>query len=93
MTARASPVARAGQGFGPALVAAGDVHMHVRSRKALQDTLTAIRLARPCEPAATRFIPQRRAASEIALAPGADLSAGAARRNRARRRALQIFSG
>src|SRR6266487_514156 len=26
------------------LVAAGDVHMHVRSRKALQDTLTAIRL-------------------------------------------------
>ncbi|SNT21896.1 error-prone DNA polymerase [Noviherbaspirillum humi] len=29
------------------LVAAGDVHMHVRSRKPLQDTLTAIRLGRP----------------------------------------------
>jgi len=29
------------------LVAAGDVHMHVRSRKRLQDTLTAIRLGKP----------------------------------------------
>ncbi|MFO1304406.1 MAG: error-prone DNA polymerase [Burkholderiales bacterium] len=29
------------------LVAAGDVHMHVRSRRALQDTLTAIRLRTP----------------------------------------------
>ena len=28
-------------------VAAGDVHMHVRSRRALQDTLTAIRLGTP----------------------------------------------
>jgi error-prone DNA polymerase len=30
-----------------ALVAAGDVHMHVRARRALQDTLTAIRLKTP----------------------------------------------
>jgi error-prone DNA polymerase len=29
------------------LVAAGDVHMHVRSRRRLQDVLTAIRLGRP----------------------------------------------
>ena len=29
------------------LVAAGDVHMHVRARRALQDTLTAIRLKKP----------------------------------------------
>jgi error-prone DNA polymerase len=29
------------------LVASGDVHMHVRSRKPLQDTLTAIRLGQP----------------------------------------------
>jgi len=29
------------------VVAAGDVHMHVRSRKPLQDALTAIRLGRP----------------------------------------------
>ncbi|MFN3566604.1 MAG: error-prone DNA polymerase, partial [Burkholderiaceae bacterium] len=29
------------------VVAAGDVHMHVRSRKPLQDVLTAIRLGRP----------------------------------------------
>jgi error-prone DNA polymerase len=29
------------------LVAAGDVHMHVRARRALRDTLTAIRLSTP----------------------------------------------
>ena len=29
------------------LVAAGDVHMHVRSRRRLQDVLTAMRLGRP----------------------------------------------
>ena len=33
--------------LGLPLVAAGDVHMHVRSRKPLQDVLTAIRLGRP----------------------------------------------
>ena len=31
------------------LVAAGDVHMHVRSRRRLQDTLTAIRLGMPVD--------------------------------------------
>ncbi len=31
------------------LVACGDVHMHVRSRRALQDTLTAIRLNKPLQ--------------------------------------------
>src|SRR5262247_1844974 len=33
--------------LGLPLVAAGDVHMHVRSRKPLQDVLTAIRLGKP----------------------------------------------
>ena len=32
---------------GLTLVAAGDVHMHVRARRALQDTLTAVRLKTP----------------------------------------------
>ena len=31
------------------LVAAGDVHMHLRSRRPLQDALTAIRLGLPVE--------------------------------------------
>ena len=31
------------------LVACGDVHMHARSRRALQDTLTAIRLSKPLQ--------------------------------------------
>jgi error-prone DNA polymerase len=34
-------------GSGLPLLAAGDVHMHVRARRALQDTLTAIRLRTP----------------------------------------------
>ncbi|WP_148715650.1 error-prone DNA polymerase [Chitinolyticbacter meiyuanensis] len=36
-----------GQQCGLPLVASGDVHMHVRSRRALQDVLTAIRLGQP----------------------------------------------
>jgi error-prone DNA polymerase len=36
-----------GKQFGMPLVAAGDVHMHVRSRRRLQDVLTAVRLGRP----------------------------------------------
>ncbi len=37
----------AGRLAGVPLVAAGDVHMHVRSRKPLQDVITAVRLGRP----------------------------------------------
>jgi error-prone DNA polymerase len=33
--------------FGIPLVASGDVHMHVRSRRRLQDVLTAVRLGKP----------------------------------------------
>src|SRR6185503_12407942 len=36
-----------GKACGLPLAAAGDVHMHVRSRRPLQDTLTAIRLRTP----------------------------------------------
>jgi len=41
--ARIEQLRRAGARFGLPLVAAGDVHMHVRGRRALQDTMTAIR--------------------------------------------------
>lgn len=40
-------LSEAAQGAGVPLVAAGGVHMHVRSRKPLQDVMTAIRLGRP----------------------------------------------
>ncbi len=40
-------VEAAAQAVGLALVATGDVLMHVRSRKPLQDTLTAIRIGKP----------------------------------------------
>src|SRR6266568_3018888 len=36
-----------GKTYGLPLVASGDVHMHLRSRRPLQDTLTAIRLGTP----------------------------------------------
>jgi error-prone DNA polymerase len=39
----------AGARHGVPLVAAGDVHMHVRSRKPLHDVLTAVRLGRPVD--------------------------------------------
>ena len=38
---------QAGAAVGVPLVAAGDVHMHVRSRKPLQDVITAVRLGLP----------------------------------------------
>jgi error-prone DNA polymerase len=38
---------RVGDATGIALVAAGDVHMHARSRKPLQDVMTAVRLGKP----------------------------------------------
>ncbi len=40
-------LASAGAHTGVPLVAAGNVHMHVRSRKPLQDVLTAVRLGKP----------------------------------------------
>ncbi|MBU6248519.1 MAG: error-prone DNA polymerase [Xanthomonadaceae bacterium] len=39
------------------LVASGDVHMHVRGRRALQDTLTAIRLRQPIAAIGDRLFP------------------------------------
>ena len=45
--ARLAELRELGKNSGLPLVAAGDVHMHVRSRKALQDTVTAIRLGTP----------------------------------------------
>ena len=45
--ARLAGLRELGKACGLPLVAAGDVHMHVRSRRPLQDTLTAIRLRTP----------------------------------------------
>ena len=39
------------------LIAAGDVHMHARSRKPLQDVLTAVRHKTPLAQAGTRLLP------------------------------------
>ncbi len=45
--ARLTALRALGAACGLPLVAAGDVHMHLRSRRRLQDTLTAIRLSKP----------------------------------------------
>jgi len=45
--ARLAALRELGRRSGLPLAASGDVHMHVRSRRALQDTLTAIRLRTP----------------------------------------------
>ena len=45
--ARLAALRELGAACGLPLVAAGDVHMHLRSRRKLQDTLTAIRLCKP----------------------------------------------
>ncbi|WP_028998847.1 error-prone DNA polymerase [Azohydromonas australica] len=52
------------------LVAAGDVHMHVRSRKPLQDTLTAIRAGKPLTECGLALQPnaERHLRSRLALA-------------------------
>jgi error-prone DNA polymerase len=46
-SARLAQATSLSKASGLPLVAAGDVHMHVRARRALQDTLTAIRLKTP----------------------------------------------
>jgi error-prone DNA polymerase len=45
--ARLGELRELGKRSGLPLVASGDVHMHLRSRRALQDTLTAVRLRTP----------------------------------------------
>jgi error-prone DNA polymerase len=61
------------------LVAAGDVHMHLRSRKPLQDVLTAIRLGRPVAECGTALQPHGerhlRARATLARLYGAELMA------------------
>jgi len=72
------------------LTACGDVHMHVRSRRALQDTLSAIRLGVPWPRSAARCC---RAASATAPArdAGAHLSTGNCSQKRCASRAVQFF--
>jgi len=52
------------------LVAAGDVHMHVRSRRSLQDVLTAVRLGRPVAACGRSLFPngERHLRSRVRLA-------------------------
>ncbi|MBI5016783.1 MAG: error-prone DNA polymerase [Deltaproteobacteria bacterium] len=55
--ARLADLRELGRAVGLPLVAAGDVHMHVRGRRALQDILTAIRLGLPVAEAGYALYP------------------------------------
>ena len=60
--ARCKPISpKSPSTIGLPLVAAGDVHMHVRDRRALQDTLTAIRLKTTVAQAGHALLSERRA--------------------------------
>ena len=74
--------------LGLPLVAAGDVHMHARGRRALQDVLTATRLGTTVDRAGYALYPERRAPPAAAAAARRTLSPGAARRDARHRRAL-----
>jgi len=70
--ARLAGLRELGARSGLPLVAAGDVHMHVRSRRPLQDTLTAVRLGLPVHeaghalhPNAERHLRQRLRLAQI----------------------------
>ena len=52
---RLATLSRIGAECGSGLVASGDVHMHVRNRRRLQDALTAIRLNEPIAQLGTRL--------------------------------------
>jgi len=54
---RLAALTQLGRELGLPLVAAGDVHMHVRGRRALQDVLTAARLCVPVEQAGYALFP------------------------------------
>jgi error-prone DNA polymerase len=55
--ARLTRLRELGARHGVPLLASGDVHMHVRARRRLQDALTAIRLKVPLTQAGTRLYP------------------------------------
>jgi hypothetical protein len=74
------------------LLAAGDVHMHVRSRRPLQDALTALRLKTTVARPAMRCLPTASATCARAWRSGAPLSARAAGRDPGGRRALRILA-
>jgi len=52
---RLATLAQIGARYGVALIASGDVHMHVRARQRLQDALTAIRLNVPIAEVGSRL--------------------------------------
>ena len=69
------------------LVAVGDVHYHVRGRRALHDVLTAIRLKTTIDQVGRRDLQQRGAASSAAVHLAQVVFAAAARSERSPSRA------
>ena len=90
--ARLARCATLAKAAGLPLVAAGDVHMHVRSRRPLQDVLTAIRLGVPVHEAGDALHPNAERHLRLRLRLAQIYPPGAARRDPAHRRALRFLS-
>lgn len=74
------------------LVAAGHVAMHVRSRKPLQDVMTAIRIGQAGTGVWLCAVAQCRTAPTFAAAPGQHLSASSADRVATHRQSLPVLA-
>ena len=77
---------------GSRCVAAGDVHMHLRSRKRLQDVMTAIRLKCPLAEAGRELQPNARALPAPHRPPRQHPSRAPARRHARRREPLHVLA-
>jgi hypothetical protein len=73
-------------------LASGDVHMHVRARRALQDTLTAIRLRTPVAQCGRALFPNGERPPALARAAVGALPAGDARADARARVALRVLA-
>ena len=90
--ARSALTALGARALGMPAVACGDVHMHQRRRRALQDVLTAIRLKTTVARGGPCAVPERRAHPAPARAARGAVSAGAARGDARDRRALPLLA-
>ena len=79
--------------FGLPLVAAGDVHMHVRSRRRLQDVLTAIRLGKPVAQCGQALFPNAERSLRLRVRLAQLYPPELLAETRGDRRALPVFAG
>ncbi len=91
--ARLTALREMSRALGMPLVASGDVHMHVRNRRYLQDALTAVRHGVPLAEGGMASLPERRTTSARAPASGSTVSDRLVARDCGHRRSMHVLSG